>query len=125
MAEGKEYIANTGADGSVSISEDVVGIIALEALREVEGCGGVLNTLSSDLADLFSKKSGTRGVQVSTENGSVTLDICVSVRYGYSIVKVSRTIQDVVQKAVSDMTGIPVAAVNVHVGGVTFDKVKQ
>ncbi len=33
MADGKEYISKTGEDGSVNISEDVISIIAMEAMR--------------------------------------------------------------------------------------------
>ena len=66
MAEGKEYISKTGEDGSVNISEDVISIIALEAMREVEGFGTISNPLSKDLAELIGKKSAARDVRIST-----------------------------------------------------------
>ena len=40
MAESKDYIISSTEDGSVNISEDVIAIIAWEAMREVEGFGG-------------------------------------------------------------------------------------
>ena len=55
MAEGKEYISRVSEDGSVNISEDVISIIALEAMREVEGFGSIANPLGKDIAELIGK----------------------------------------------------------------------
>ena len=125
MAEGKEYISKTGEDGSVNISEDVISIIAMEAMREVEGFGSISNPLSKDLAELIGKKSAARGVSVLPEEDSVSIDVFISVKYNYSVVQVSQAIQEAIRKSVEDMTGIPVKAVNVHVGSVAFEKGKQ
>ena len=47
------------------------------------------------------------------------------VRFGYSVTKVSRDIQEAIAKSVQDMTGVAVSAVNVSVTGIAFDKAKQ
>ena len=125
MADGKEYISKTGEDGSVNISEDVISIIAMEAMREVEGFGSISNPLSKDLAELIGKKSAARGVSVLPEEDSVSIDVFISVKYNYAVVQVSQAIQEAIRKSVEDMTGIPVKAVNVHVGSVAFEKGKQ
>jgi uncharacterized alkaline shock family protein YloU len=125
MADGKEYISKTGEDGSVNISEDVISIIAMEAMREVEGFGSISNPLSKDLAELIGKKSAARGVSVLPEEDSVSIDVFISVKYNYSVVQVSQAIQEAIRNSVEDMTGIPVKAVNVHVGSVAFEKGKQ
>ena len=125
MADGKEYISKVSDEGSVNISEDVISIIAQEAMREVEGFGGVSNSLGKDLAELIGKKSAARGVSVQPGEESVSIDVYVSIKYNYSVTAVSRDIQESVRKSVEDMTGIPVKAVNVHVGGVAFEKNKQ
>ena len=125
MADGKEYISKVGEDGSVNISEDVISIIALEAMREVEGFGSISNPLSKDLAELIGKKSAARGVSVLPGEDCVSIDVFISVKYNYSVIQVSRAIQEAIRKSVEDMTGIPVKAVNVHVGSVAFEKGKQ
>lgn len=125
MAENREYVIRNTEDGSVSISEDVIAIIAWEAMREVEGFGGTPASLTAELQDLIGRKNAARGVRVTMEESSVTLDVYVSVRAGYSVTKVARDLQDAVGKAVSDMTGISVSAVNVNVGGIAFEKSKQ
>ena len=125
MADGKEYISRTGEDGSLNISEDVSSIIALEAMREVEGFGSIPNPLSKDLAELIGKKTAARGVNVLPEEDGVSVDVFISVKYNYSVVQVSQAIQEAIRNSVEDMTGIPVKAVNVHVGGIAFEKSKQ
>jgi uncharacterized alkaline shock family protein YloU len=125
MAEGREYITKTGEDGSINISEDVISIIAQEAMREVEGFGGVSNPLGKDIAEFIGKKSAARGVSVVPGDGSVVIDVFVSIRYGHPVTKVSREIQEGIRKSVEDMTGITVKAVNVHVGGIAFDRTNK
>ena len=125
MADSKEYISRVGEDGSVNISEDVISIIALEAMREVEGFGSISNPLGKDIAELIGKKSAARGVSVQPGEDGVGIDVFISVKYNYSVTAVSQSIQEAIRKSVEDMTGIRVKAVNVHVGGIAFDKSKQ
>lgn len=125
MADNKDYIITTTEDGSVNISEDVISIIAWEAMHEVEGFGGPSAGIPGDLAELIGRKNASRGVRVSSEAQSVTVDVYVTVRFGYSVTKVSRDIQEAISKAVQDMTGVAVSAVNVNVTGIAFEKTKQ
>ena len=125
MAESKDYIVRSQEDGSVSISEDVIAIIAWEAMHEVEGFGGPSAGFSGELAELIGRKNASRGVRITTAEGSVSIDVYITVRYGYSVTKVSRGIQEAISKSVQDMTGVAVSAVNVSVTGVAFDKTKQ
>ena len=125
MAENREFIIRNTEDGSVSISEEVITIIAWEAMREVEGFGGASASLSGELQDLIGRRNAARGVRITGGEAGVTVDAFVSVRAGYSVTKTARSIQDAVSKAIQDMTGIQVAAVNVNVGGISFDKEKQ
>lgn len=125
MADNREFIIRNTEDGTVSISEDVIAIIAWEAMREVEGFGGTPASLTGELQDLIGRKNATRGIRVTGGETGVTVDAFVSVRAGYSVTKTARAIQDAVGKAVQDMTGISVDAVNVNVGGISFEKEKQ
>ncbi len=125
MAESKDYIITATGDGSVSISEDVIAIIAWEAMHEVEGFGGPSVGIPGDLAELIGRKNAARGIRVSAVDKSVSVDAYITVRFGYSVTKVSRDVQEAISKSVQDMTGISVSAVNVNVTGIAFDKTKQ
>jgi len=124
MADNKEYISASGEGGSVNISEEVLAIIAWEAMHDVEGFGGAAASLPSEFAELIGRKNASRGVKVTVSGKKASIDVFISVRYGYSVTKVARAIQAAICKAVEDMTGIPVSTVDVHVSGVSFDKTK-
>ena len=116
MGDNKEYISKIEPEGSINISEDVLSVIAVEAIKEVEGVGGAGAALG--------KKGTGRSVRVSVVEETVTVDVTVLVKYGYAVNEVARQLQNAVSKAIGDMTGLSVAAVNVTVGGVLFDKDK-
>ena len=68
------------------------------------------------------KKGSTKGVSVKAlEDGSLRIDVCISVRYGTVIPTVSRKIQEGIISSVKSMTGLSVSVVNVHVSSVIFD----
>jgi uncharacterized alkaline shock family protein YloU len=70
------------------------------------------------------KKNASRGVRISGAAEGVAVEVYITVRFGYSVTKVAMSIQEAVSKAVQDMTGLQVSAVNVNVTGIAFDKVK-
>ena len=105
MAESKDYIVRSQEDGSVSISEDVIAIIAWEAMHEVEGFGGPSAGFSGELAELIGRKNASRGVRITNVEQGVSVDVYITVRFGYSVTKVSRDIQEAISKSVQDMTG--------------------
>ena len=58
---------------------------------------------------------------VIVKDGEIIVDVYLMVRYGYVIPETARKVQDSVSAAVSGMTGYNVHAVNVHVGGISFN----
>lgn len=116
MADNKEYISKIEAEGSINISEDVLSILAVEAIKEVEGVGGI--------SSVSGKKNPFKGIKVSVEEDNVTVDAHILVVYGNPVNEVAKQVQISVSKAIGDMTGLNVKAVNVNVGGVIFEKDK-
>ena len=122
MADNKEYISRIEAEGSINISEDVLSILAVEAIKEVEGVGGISSASSNK--DILGKKNPFKGVKVAVEEENVTVDAHILVTYGNPVNEVAKQVQISVAKAIGDMTGLNVEAVNVHVSGVIFEKDK-
>ena len=125
MGESKEYMTQPEENGSINISEEVIAAIAVGAAREVEGVTGMMTNLGGTVADLMSSKKSAqksvRGVKIDMTGTALTLDLYVTVRYGTAIHEVAENAQKAVRSAVEAMTGCPVGAVNIHVGGVTLD----
>ena len=117
---------NVEIASNLTISEDVIGIIAGLAAAEVEGVSGMtLGFVDGINQILGSNKKYSKGVKVELENNEVIIDLYVIVRYGVKIPDVAFSIQNSVKGSVETMTGLKVRSVNINVQGVTFDKEKE
>ena len=124
MAESKEYMTMPEENGSINISEEVIAAIAVGAVREVEGVSGMMTNLGGSVTDLVTNKKnaqkGAKGVKIDMTGAALVLDLYLTVQYGQPIPDVAENAQKAVSSAVEAMTGCPVEAVNIHVGGVTL-----
>lgn len=118
--------ANVEIASNLTISEEVIGIIAGLAAAEVEGVSGMtLGFVDGINQMLGNNKKYTKGVKIELEGNDVTIDLYVIVKYGVKIPDVAFSIQNSVKDSVESMTGLNVKAVNINVQGVTFDKEKK
>lgn len=117
---------NVEIASNLTISEDVIGIIAGLAAAEVEGVSGMTLGLVDGINQILgSNKKYSKGVKIELEGNDVVIDLFVIVRYGVKIPDVAFSIQNSVKNSVETMTGLNVKAVNINVQGVTFDKEKE
>ncbi len=117
---------NVEIASNLTISEDVIGIIAGLAAAEVEGVSGMtLGFVDGINQILGSNKKYSKGVKVELEGNEVVIDLFVIVKYGVKIPDVAFSIQNSVKGSVETMTGLNVKAVNINVQGVTFEKEKE
>ena len=125
MADNKDYMTLTEENGSLHISEEVIAAIAVGAVREVEGVSGMMTNLGGSVTDLLNNKKnaqkGVKNVKIDLTNDTLTMDLYLTVRYGFSIPEVAENSQKAVAAAVEAMAGCTVSAVNIHVGAITFD----
>ena len=119
MAENKEYMTHQENMGTIQISEDVVASIATSAALEVEGVSGLLNDNMSDF--MGGKKMTARGVRVEMDGEGIVVNLFIVIRYGNAVADVAGKVQKAVYAAMEGMTGFQVSAVNVHVGGISFE----
>lgn len=124
MADSKEYMTLPEENGSINIAEEVIAAIAVGAVREVEGVSGMMTNLGGSVTDLVNNKKnaqkGTKGVKIDMTGAALVLDLYLMVQYGQAIPEVAENAQKAVASAIEAMTGCPVGAVNIHVGGVTL-----
>lgn len=123
MAESKEYMTMPEENGTISISEKVIAAISMATAREVEGVSGMMAGIGGTILDLANKKNAqkvTEGVKIQMTDEGLTVDLYISVAYGYTIPTVAENVQKAVVEAIAAMTGCAVQAVNVHVSGVTL-----
>ncbi|MEG0873275.1 MAG: Asp23/Gls24 family envelope stress response protein [Clostridia bacterium] len=108
---------------NLNISEDVIGIIAGLAASEVEGIAGMTLGFADGINQILGgNKKYSKGVKIELEGKKVTIDLNVNIKYGVRIPDIAWAAQNAVKTSVENMTGLEVAAVNVNVQGITFEK---
>ena len=110
--------ADTGY-GVISINNNVIAIIAHETAKKMPGVVELQGSWGDDLAGIIGKKSKDKGIRVEKENEELlTIDLAVVLEYGIRIPEICVKLQSAVKKAVEDMTGQHVYAVNIVVQGI-------
>ena len=119
---GENYITCYDKNGSINISEEVIGSVIKAAVAEVEGVAGLSNTAGAELAEKIGLKTISKGVKVQFVDGKIIIDLIINVYYGCNIVSTAKNVQEKLIAVVEDSTGIANADINVHVSGIAFEK---
>ena len=122
MPENKAYIISTDEKGSINISEDVIAVIAAVAAAEVEGVHGPFIPYNKEIANVLGRKGLSKGVKLSINEDSVTIDVSILAEVGFSVSDVGANVQKAVISAVQDTVGVKVSAVNVSICGISLKK---
>jgi uncharacterized alkaline shock family protein YloU len=113
MAEGKL--------GTVRISPQVLATIARLTTISVPGVASLHHDLSSDVDRLFRGKGGGGGVSVEVTDGAVRVGLGIVAQRDVNLYELGLEIQAQVSRAIKEMVGMPVLAVDVHVADVAMD----
>ena len=109
--------------GRVEISEQVVGIIAGIAATEIEGVSSIAGDITAELVSKIGIKTLAKGIKITMINPkTVTVDVTLSLIYGYSIPEVCKKVQERISSSIETMTGISVAEVNISIVDVIVRK---
>lgn len=104
--------------GKTTIAPDVLTTIARLTALSVPGVSR-LATIPGGVNRLF-KRGPNEGVRLFVENNMVYADLYVILMQDVNVREVSRTIQSKVTRAVSEMVGLDVGHVNIHIEDIDF-----
>ena len=111
--------------GTVQIADEVIAVIAGLAATEVEGVVRMSGNITNEIVSKLGMSNLSKGVKVEIMGDQVEVRLSLLLRYGVSIPKISREVQDKVKNAIETMTGLTVTNVNVRIAGIlTDDEVK-
>lgn len=108
--------------GKITFAPDVIATIASLAANEVEGVEGMSGSVVEGITGMLNKKNITKGIKVEINENVALIDVNVILKYGYKIHEVSQVLQKNIKTTIENMTGLNVAAVNVFVQSIAFDK---
>ena len=115
--QGKEEL------GKIEVAPEVIEVIAGIAVTEVEGVASTRGNIATGVVERFGKKVHSKGVKSAfSEDGNIIIDVFCSVKFGYSIPKVAKTIQDQIRQSIFDMTSMETSEVNVHITALSIRK---
>lgn len=116
---------NLGEMGNVKISEEVIGLLAEKAIKNIDGVIGLTSNVVESLVAMVSRKTGVKGVSADIKNENVNITLHTVIRFGVRIPEIAWQIQENVKTVVESMTGLTVDKVNVCVDGVQFPEEQQ
>ncbi len=108
--------------GEVQIADEVVAIIAGLAATEVEGVASMAGNITNEWVSKLGMKNLSKGVKVDVTEEHVSVDLSLTIKYGYSIPAVSEKVQEKVKTAIENMTGLSVLDVNIKIAGMAMDE---
>ncbi len=121
--QGSVYnVKESGVLGDIQIADEVIAIIAGLAATEVDGVAKMYGNITNELVSKIGIKNLSKGVKVEVTPDDVKVDLSLEVRYGYSVMDVSKKVQEKVKQAIETMTGLEVSMVRVRIAGVAIDK---
>ena len=122
MSNTNHDVSTVSDSGSINYANDVIAKIAALAADEIEG---VVGMTGGSLSDMLGVKNLTKGIKVTLAERVATIDLSMIVEYGSKIHEVCKNVQSNVKKAIENMTGLDVGAVNVNVQGIHIEKEKE
>ena len=111
--------AGAPVTSGVTISDNVVAKVAFKAISGIEGIHSLGGGSARALAGLRGDK-GTPGITVDLRDGSVDVDVTMSIIFGANVPTVAEACRKAVTEQVEGTTGLKVRAVNVLVTDVVF-----
>lgn len=108
------------------ISDDLIGMIAMETVLKVPG----VNHLTENLADNLTKKIAgkgdiSKGIKVSKDKEDLfVVDIYIVADYGKNIPQLAWDIQSSVKEKIEKAINQKIGAINIHIQGVSMPKKK-
>jgi uncharacterized alkaline shock family protein YloU len=111
------------SQGRVTIAPEVLVTIARLATQTIEGVAQMCHQVGPRNVDrLLGRVAGGGGVQIAIVDETVRVDLYILIEPDVNMRTVSRKIQEAVTRAVQDMVGMRVSAVNVHIQDVAYNR---
>ncbi len=105
--------------GTISITEDVLAIIAGYSAVECAGIVAMASKRATDgIVELLGRENLRRGIKIDIHDNNVIVDLFIIVEYGVSIAAVARTVIETVKYRLETIVGVNVERVNVTVEGI-------
>lgn len=109
---------DTRPPGKTTVAPDVLVEIARMAALKVDGVDSMA-PVSGGVNRLF-RRGAVDGVRISIEDDIVFADLYIILKEGVNIRNTSREVQKMVTRAITEMIGMDVEEVNIHIENIAY-----
>ena len=122
MADNSTIVLSGNDEGDqIKIDLQVLEVILGISAQKVDGVAGMRGGLKSGLSRVFGREDRGKGVAVSVdEDGELTADVYVYLKYGVNVPAVAGKIQEALKQQLTQMTDMNLKSIDVHVVGLVF-----
>ncbi len=110
---------DTRPPGKTTVAPEVLVEIARRAALKVKGVS-TMAPVSGGVNRIF-RRGIVDGVRITIEEDIVFIDLYIVLENNVNIRDISRTVQKKVTRAITDMVGMGVAEVNIHIENIAFE----
>lgn len=111
----------TRPPGKTTVAPDVLLNIASLTTLSVEGVSRMSHT-PGGMNRLLHRSQSSSGVYIEIEDNIVNAEIFVILKNGINIRQVSREIQNEVARAISEMVGMEVGKIHIHIEDIDYQE---
>ncbi|NLE75507.1 MAG: Asp23/Gls24 family envelope stress response protein [Chloroflexi bacterium] len=109
--------------GKVTIAPDVLLTIVRLTVLDVPGVAHLSTRWPGGAGRILTPTRLTEGIRIEVTDSTVAVEVHVAVHPHDNLLALARTIQQEVARAIHDMVGMTVGAVNVHIEDIIFPAV--
>ena len=122
MADNSTIVLSGNDEGDqIKIDLQVLEVILGISAQKVDGVAGMRGGLKSGLSRVFGREDRGKGGSVSVdEDGELTADVYVYLKYGVNVPAVAGKIQEALKQQLTQMTDMNLKSIDVHVVGLVF-----
>ena len=122
MADNSTIVLSGNDEGDqIKIDLQVLEVILGISAQKVDGVAGMRAGLKSGLSRVFGREDRGKGVAASVdEDGELTADVYVYLKYGVNVPAVAGKIQEALKQQLTQMTDMNLKSIDVHVVGLVF-----
>ncbi len=123
MADGSTILLSSNQSGDqIKIDLRVLEIILGIAANQIDGVSAMRGGLRSNWNDFLGRNDHGRGVFLHEKDGHLTADVYASFDYGVKVPDVAVALQKKLRAQLTQMTGLNLDQINIHVGSLVFEK---
>ena len=114
---------DTRPPGKTTVAPEVLIEIARMAALKVKGVSAMA-PVSGGVNRLF-RRGVVDGVRITIEDDTVYTDLYIILKNNINIRNISRTVQEKVTRAITEMVGMSVAEVNINIENIAYENTEE